>query len=236
MSKQCGGSRAVPGPLVVTAATEEVLRTADPSMLTVDERRRYAALRRPADRDAFLASHLLVRRCAAALTGRAPETLELVQVCGECGSRGHGRPLLAGVPDVHVSLAHTRGVVVAGAGWGPLGVDIESVDAPAPTPALMPELLAEAELSLVRSARDGSLAFLRYWVRKECLVKIGVAALDALYRTDLSGMVEETRDDGRTVGRYGALHVVHWVDESLGAVVATAGADIPVIGSLADTV
>src|SRR3954465_8806288 len=117
MPKQSRGRRTLLGPLVVTAAAAGVLRTADPSMLTVDERLRYAALRRPADRDAFLASHLLVRRCAAALTGRAPETLELVQVCGECGSRGHGRPLLAGVPDVHVSLAHTRGVVVAGAGW-----------------------------------------------------------------------------------------------------------------------
>jgi 4'-phosphopantetheinyl transferase len=234
MAEHSTGPHPRPGALVLTAPTQEVLGTADLSVLTPDERRRHAALRHPADRNAFLASHLLVRRCAGAVTGRPAGTLEVVQVCAECGARGHGRPFVVGFPQVHVSLAHTRNVVVAGAGWGPLGVDVEDIGVKAPTLAAMPELLAEAELSVVRSSPDVRLAFLRYWVRKECLVKIGVASLDALQHTDLSDVVDETAGDGRTVGRYGPLHLVHWVDEPLGAVVGVAGADVPVICSLPD--
>lgn len=216
-------------PLVMSARPDEVLRALDRRLLSDEERQRAAALRHPLDADAYVAAHLLVRWCAATLTGRPVHQLLLGQRCPECGSARHGRPFLDGLPDLHVSLAHARGVVVAGASWTPIGVDVEAVAAHAPTTVVMPSVLTDRELAQVQSSADPSLAFLRHWTRKECLVKLGMATLDTLGRADLSSVPDAVGTDGRTRSRLGALHLVDWYDPSLGAVVAAAGHAPPVV-------
>ncbi len=215
----------------MTARPRTVLQLLDDRILTAGERRRNAGLRHPADRDAHAAAHLLVRHCVAVLTGRAPSTLDVVQRCAGCGSTEHGRPSVAGLPDLHISLAHSRGAVVAGADRHPVGVDVEGLRPRDLDAAVMSFTLTPAEIGRVRSARDPSTAFLRHWARKECLVKIGAATLDGLSRIEVDPRTERDAGGGRTVGRFGALHVADWVDGALDVVVAAAGSGPPVVES-----
>ncbi len=59
--------------------------------------------------------------------------VEVHRLCPECGSSGHGRPLVVrrdGAPAPFVSLSRADGVViVAVSDAGPVGVDIEATDA-----------------------------------------------------------------------------------------------------------
>jgi 4'-phosphopantetheinyl transferase len=219
------------GPLVVLARPDDVLRAGGERLLTPRERQRAGALRHRADRDAYVAAHQLVRHCAAALTGRPVEALELVQECADCGSTEHGRPSIAGVPGLHVSLAHTRGAVVAGADRRPIGVDVEGARTRDLDPAVLAHTLTAAETTRVRAASDPPSAFLRHWVRKECLVKVGVVTLDELSRVELDPATEQDGGEGRTRSRFGPLHLVDWVDPTLGVAVAAAAHRPPVVGS-----
>jgi 4'-phosphopantetheinyl transferase len=216
------------GPLVLLAHPEDVLRVGGEHLLTSRERQRAGALRSRADRDAYVAAHLLVRHCAAALTSRPPEALELVQECTDCGSPEHGTPSIAGLPDLHVSLAHTRGAVVAGADRRPIGVDVEAAQPSGPDPAVLSYALTAAETARVRSVGDPSAEFLRHWVRKECLVKVGAVTLDELSRVELDPGTDA--EEGRTRGRFGPLHLVDWSDPVLNVAVAAAAHEPPVVG------
>ncbi len=218
-------------PLIFLARPKDVLRVGDERLLTPREQRRAGALRHRADRDAHVAAHLLVRHCAAALTGQPVESLTLVQECAVCGSTEHGRPSIAGLPELHVSLAHTRGAVVAGADRRTIGVDVEAVRMPDLDPGVLTATLTAAEAARVRSASDPPLAFLRHWVRKECLVKVGVVTLDELSRVELDPTTEQDGEGGRTRSRFGPLHLVDWVDPTLGVAVAAAAHGPPVVGS-----
>ena len=219
------------GPLVLLGRPEDVLHVAGEHLLTPRERRRAGALRHRADRDAYVAAHHLVRHCAAALTGRPVEALELVQECADCGSTEHGRPSIAGVPGLHVSLAHTRGAVVAGADRRPIGVDVEGARTRDLDPALLAHTLTAAEAARVRSASDPPSAFVRHWVRKECLVKLGVVTLDELSHVELDPTTEQDVEEGRTRSRFGPLHLLDWVDPTLDVAVAAAAHGPPVLGS-----
>jgi 4'-phosphopantetheinyl transferase len=219
-------------PLVLVAHPADVLRAGDEHLLTSRERGRADALPHGDDRDAHVAAHLLVRHCAAALTGRPAQELTLVQQCGECGSIEHGKPSIEGLPGLHVSLAHTRGAVAAGADRQPIGVDVERAPAGDLNPALLSLTLTPAETTRLRSADDPPAAFLRHWVRKECLVKVGAVTLGELSRVELDPTTEHAAEGGRTRGRFGPLHLLDWFDPALDVGVAAAAARPPVVGSL----
>jgi 4'-phosphopantetheinyl transferase len=220
-------------PLLAVATPAEVLDHADPRLLGAAERARSASLQNPADRAAYIAAHLLVRQCAATLTGRPMADLVLRQWCADCGAVGHGRPAFEGLPDVHISWAHDRGAVVATAAWHPVGVDIEALP-PVVATAGRSSGLAAAEQRQVRSAEDPSLLALRYWVRKECLVKMGMTSLDGMHRIDLSRLVERRHRAGWSVSRYRGLHITDWCDATRSALVAVAGAGVPLVRSSTD--
>lgn len=215
------------------AAPDEVLAVADVGLLGAAERARSASLRDPADRAAYVAAHLLVRECAAALTGRPVTALAVRQWCADCGAAGHGRPFLAGLPDVHVSWAHSRGAVVAAAAWHPVGVDVEALPSDGAAVGRFPGL-APAERWQLRSAVDPPLLALRHWVRKECLVKVGTATLARIDRIDLSRLTERRDRAGRAVSRYRGLHLVDWCDPTRRALVAVAGTGMPTVRSFTD--
>jgi 4'-phosphopantetheinyl transferase len=149
-----------------------------------------------------------------------------VHRCPECGSRGHGKPSLAGFPELHISLAHRPGVVAAAAGWTPVGVDVE-VPGPGGA-AVVLDVLAPAEVAQVRAAADPAAAFLRLWARKECLVKLGVITLDQLREVDLADGAGDPLVRVGTASRYGRLHGADWIDGATGAVVAAVGRERPV--------
>ncbi|MFT3971410.1 MAG: 4'-phosphopantetheinyl transferase superfamily protein [Micropruina sp.] len=163
------------------APVEEVL--ADVRLRGVElngvENARWQRLRFEVDRDAHRAAHLLVRACAGELLDLAPERLRLQQHCPRCGSTDHGRPSIAGEPEVRVSLSHTRGFVAAVAATAACGIDVEHVAGSIPRTAVTP-----GERAWLDTTADPLQGFTRLWVRKEALVKAGVAdepgALDVL--------------------------------------------------------
>src|SRR5919202_5600281 len=63
-------------------------------------------------------------------------------------------------------------------------------------------------------------AFVRHWVRKECLVKLGVVTLDELSHVELDPTTEQDVEEGRTRSRFGPLHLLDWVDPTLDVAVA----------------
>lgn len=149
------------------AAVDEVSVDAE---LTGAERARHDRLRFAADRDAYRAAHLLVRACAGELLGIAPARVRLQQHCPRCGDAGHGRPSIAGEPGVHLSLSHTRGFVAAVAAVSECGIDVERVADSIPRTAV-----TAREQTWLDATADPLLGFTRLWVRKEALVKAGIA-------------------------------------------------------------
>jgi 4'-phosphopantetheinyl transferase len=143
-------------------------------------------LRRAEDRADFLAAHLLVRHCVASLAGVATSAITVVQRCAVCGGP-HGRPEVAGHPEITASLSHAHGIVAAAAGLGPLGVDVEALPGAAGlTTAELVDVLTPAEAVLIDSAPDPGRALLRQWVRKEAFLKAGVVDWEDLPGFDLS--------------------------------------------------
>lgn len=188
--------------------------------LTPTEQDRAGRFLRDGDRRDFVAAHLLVRRCAAEVLAMADGCavtgeLTLVQHCDRCGA-GHGRPAIAEAPQLAVSLAHTRGYVCAVAGHGRVGVDAEHA-----TPGPADEILAATVLTPAEAHVVGAdnRRLIRWWVRKEALVKRGEITLDRLREVDLSGLA-----CGPSSLTWEGRHFTEW---SAGPILGTAITDGP---------
>ena len=193
--------------LVLAGPTDEIYSPAALDLLTEVERERAARFRHEAHRRDFVAAHLLVRRCAARATGVPEDRLTLLQHCDRCGP-GHGRPYLAEIPRLGVSLTHTRGYVCAAAGPGRVGVDAEHVPPGPLDEALASQALAPAERPLVHDNE----ALIRLWVRKEALIKRGELALGGLRSADLSALPLDgagTQDGPRRL-EWEGRHLLEW--------------------------
>lgn len=208
-------------PLVSVASADAVLRhpEAGEHLLTAMERERAARFRHESGRIDFTAGHVLVRLCAARLLDVPVAGLVLAQQCPDCGLADHGKPYLPDHPGVHVSLSHTRGVVAAGAGFQPVGVDVELSARGGSLGSVARRVLAPAELALVEAAPEPEQAFLRLWVRKESLIKIGRATLETLARVDLSALPLSVPPGAPLRSRWEDLHLLDWTDPEHAAAV-----------------
>jgi 4'-phosphopantetheinyl transferase len=217
-------------PLAMTASSAEVLVRPDlgEHLLTALERERAARFRLPSARTDFVAAHLLVRECAARLLGRPAAGLTLLQRCPDCARDDHGKPYLDGHPEVEVSLSHGRGVVAAAAGLHPVGVDVEQ-PSKGTAAEVMERVLSAGELARVRAHAEPDRAFLRLWVRKEAMVKLGRTTLDTLTQVDLSAL---ELDGSPLRGRFGDLHLLDWEDERHGAAVGVISTEAPRVEQL----
>lgn len=142
-------------------------------LLDADERARGERLVLAADRLRFLAAHALARLVLARYLGYDAARLRFTARCTACG-QPHGKPRLADPPaDLELSLSHSgERVVVAIARAVPVGVDVEQVGTEDHR-ELVEDVLAPGERRALRElgpTRRRS-AFLRYWVRKEALLK-----------------------------------------------------------------
>ncbi|MGW2640771.1 4'-phosphopantetheinyl transferase family protein [Streptomyces sp. NPDC001348] len=219
------------GPVAVVAGTEEVLRhpMAGPHLLNEAERGRLARFHRETSRRDFVAAHTLVRLCAARLLGVAPDEVAFTQHCPACRSGDHGRPLLADRPDVYLSLSHAGGVVAAAAGHVPVGIDVERLVRGRGT-EVMHHVLTAAELALVTAHADPDHAFLRQWVRKEALIKVGRTDLDSLGSLDLSALPLSGQGDGTPL-RFEDFYVMDLMDSRLGALVSAVSTEPTRLGT-----
>lgn len=182
----------------------QAVRTA----FTAAEQARAARFRSPAARDDYVAAHLLVRACAARVAGVDPASLTLRHLCPGCGASDHGRPYVAELPGVSVSLSHTRGHAAAAAGEGGVVVDAEAVRPGGPPAAAARHALTAAEAAAVAADSRPGVAFALRWTYKECVVKWGEASLGTLRRIETpSGLFPAgvpVRHAGRWVLQWGA--------------------------------
>ncbi|MFJ9753134.1 4'-phosphopantetheinyl transferase family protein [Streptomyces chartreusis] len=202
----------------------------DEGLLTHVERSRAAAFLALQDRQDFIAAHLLVRMCAGQLLGIDPGRLEVVQRCAGCRREGHGKPSLAGLPDMHISFSHTRCVVAAAAGWDLVGIDIESQTRSSVQPDVMRQVLTSSELRILERHPYPTTALLRHWVRKEALIKVGRATLDTLHQLDLSSLLSDEPTTPLWRTQFDGLHLLEWADDRHGVVCAVAGTHSPRLG------
>ncbi|WP_298129907.1 4'-phosphopantetheinyl transferase superfamily protein [Micropruina sp.] len=171
--------------------------------LSEAETTRWRRLRFEVDRDAYRAAHLLARLCAGDLLDISPSRVCLEQHCPRCGATGHGRPSIVGESRVQVSLSHTRGHVAAVAATAECGIDVERIAGSIPRNAVTAH-----EQTWLDTATDPLLDFTRLWVRKEALVKVGVA--------DEPGRIDVVGESGPAdrVGRFALTDWTGSVDQS----------------------
>lgn len=194
---------------------ERVAPTSD-ALLAPSELARRDRLHQEADRIAYVAAHVLVRECAAELLGVAIDRVVIEQECPACGPRPpgqpqHGRPFVVGYPEVGVSLSHSRTHVAAVAASAGCGIDVERV-VERVVETYPRAALTTAEAAWLDACADPAVGFTRLWVRKEALVKAGVAELGRV------GELEVLQGDGPAAAAYG-LELVEWSSgQAVGAV------------------
>lgn len=94
----------------------------------------------------------------------------------------HGAPLVAGRPEVHISVSHSRTIVAVAVDFKRgVGIDIEENRA-RQLARVAPRVLSEAELAYY-SARPGGL--LEAWTMKEALFKLAPAGTADDFRRDI---------------------------------------------------
>lgn len=113
-------------------------------------------------------AHTLLRDEVARSCGVTRHEVRLAVLCGRCGSHRHGKPYVLPIRDVaapQVSLSRAEGVaIVAVTHAGPVGVDIERIDALS-FPGFDPVALHPDERA--GDIQDRATT----WVRKEALLK-----------------------------------------------------------------
>ncbi|MFV2101584.1 4'-phosphopantetheinyl transferase family protein [Micromonospora sp. LOL_024] len=147
----------------------------DPDLLALlagEERRRHAEFTDRRGRAAHLTARALTRLVLAGML-RVPATgLRFEAVCRSCGGP-HGKPVLRSPESpVRFSVSHSgQWCVVAFATRTEVGVDIERLALRGGTLPL--RALAEVERAVVTGTgvRHRTAAFVRYWTRKEALLK-----------------------------------------------------------------
>ena len=139
------------------------------------ERLRHERLRRPADQLSYLAAHVLTRLALARYVGCDPAELQLGVRCRGCGSTDHGKPmLLHPEADVEFSLSHSGGrVAVAVARGASVGVDVEVIQPHRDYSDVAAHVLSSPERDelIALPGGDRPFAFVRYWARKEAVLK-----------------------------------------------------------------
>lgn len=111
---------------------------------------------------------MLLARTAAVVLGKTPAEVVVTRLCASCGSTEHGRPMMhggRGERRAHLSLARTKDLVaVAVSTGGPVGIDVERVDALGFSGF---EAVALHDLERAATTRERAII----WTRKESVLK-----------------------------------------------------------------
>lgn len=116
-----------------------------------------------------------------------------------------GKPILTDYPHIHFNLSHCKEAVVCVIGDEPVGVDVERVGRY--NESLARQVLNDEEMQNVEASDSPDREFIRYWTKKEALLKLtGEGIRDdlkkALSRTDVAFDIEESPVFICTVCRY----------------------------------
>jgi 4'-phosphopantetheinyl transferase len=132
---------------------------------------RRGAYAREDDRARFTLGAVLLRLVVGAHLGLGGAEVLVDRTCAECG-QPHGRPRLTD-GGLHLSVTHSgdfTGVAVTAA--GPVGIDVEVVRS-FDYRAILDDVLAHEEREREPTLRE----FVRYWTRKEAVLKATGAGL-----------------------------------------------------------
>jgi 4'-phosphopantetheinyl transferase len=137
------------------------------SALSQDEIARGARFHRAEDRARFTLTRAALRHLLSGAAALEPD--ELVFVTGP-----HGKPALAGRPDLHFNVSHSGALALIGiSARRPVGVDIERVRTDIDDLALAEAFFCTAEHRFLDSLDDAArrAAFYRIWTCKEAVLK-----------------------------------------------------------------
>ncbi|WP_336318694.1 4'-phosphopantetheinyl transferase family protein [Streptomyces lavendofoliae] len=139
------------------------------------ERARHDAFVRARDRALYLTAHALARQLVAAQLGVEPARVRYTQECPHCDRpEPHGKPRVAGAA-LELSWSHSGDrVAVALSLAGPVGVDVEEVAGEGKAAELSAFALSaveRAELARLPAGEERTRGFIRYWARKEAVLK-----------------------------------------------------------------
>ena len=159
----------------VTVDVEVVWRRVsdDPALadLLEDHERERAARRSNPAR--YITAHALLRSSVGERLSIAPRDIVFDRTCATCGSHRHGKPTVAGHPDLSVSLSYAGGVaVVALSRDGEVGVDVEEVDE-SDFDGFTVVTLDASEVPAMDALDGDALRWARahVWARKEAVLK-----------------------------------------------------------------
>lgn len=154
---------------------------------------RYEATVDPGNRLRFLAGCAVSRVVLGELLGLPPADVPLRRVCPRCGGP-HGKvtldlPTGSAHADVRFSVSHSGDVIgLAVCRGAEVGLDVED-GVGADVEKVAPRVLTDMELAALhaRPPAERPAAFLRYWTRKESVLKaIGVGLRVPLRRLEVS--------------------------------------------------
>jgi len=177
----------------------------DPKLLTLlspVERTRHTGYRREADANRFLLGAAMVRIVAGHHLGQPPQDVTVERRCPDC-DRPHGKTVLPG-SDLELSISHSGDLVGLACHVGAaVGLDVEHLDRfnhrldSDLDSGLVQHVLSTAEQHrLDKLGPDERLpGFLRYWTRKEALLKATGHGL----RVELRGLVLSGPDEPPTI-------------------------------------
>jgi 4'-phosphopantetheinyl transferase len=142
------------------------------SLLDDGEKRRLERFKRSDDADRFVVAAVLARSVVASYLGCGPAEIILDRRCSDCGAP-HGKPRVRG-SGLELSIAHSGWDVGVAVSLGPIGLDVERLECGALHPDGMAAhaLSARERTSLEQlSATARPIAWLKYWTRKEAVLK-----------------------------------------------------------------
>jgi 4'-phosphopantetheinyl transferase len=152
---------------LVRVALDDGADESDHALLPADERWRAAEIIVPQVRRRFIAGRAALRRVLARRLGVSPST-----VAFEYGP--HGKPMVAGHPELHFNLSHSGDTaLVAVTALAEVGIDYERLRDRPRLPDVAQRFFAPDEFERVADAAPEAreAIFLRYWTRKEAVLK-----------------------------------------------------------------
>lgn len=92
----------------------------------------------------------------------------------------HGKPYLAGRPDIHFNISHCKNAIAVAVSDRPVGIDAESLRSF--SDSLLDKTMNPVEKALILSSPKPDEAFISYWTRKEAVFKLmGTGITDNLH-------------------------------------------------------
>ena len=114
----------------------------------------------------------------------------------------HGKPSIAGHPDIFFNLSHCKNAAVCAISDHPVGIDVESIREY--RESLVRYTMNDAEIREIESAKNPASAFIRLWTMKEATMKLVGTGIN----NDMKNVIDTTTYHYTTVDRQQYIYTV----------------------------